>query len=330
MNSIMSVNVTDQSQSDDRLIFLFMFILLIIIDIASILCTIFILTFFFVNWRSLMSRVLHNHAIFLLIIISFLYVTLDLPITINHYRLGYDSLRTRSFCLWWYWLDYTLVVISLLLTAIASIQRHILVFHTRWLHSRHLRYFLHYFPLIFCFLYPSLFYFILLFLYPCEHIIDHHRWNCPYPCYSTQHLLFYIDWLVNTICPVLIIVIANVTLITRVMYSMRRFRRCRSRTWRRRRRLTSQLLAFSSLYVLGWIPPTTISIIEMFLLPNLYIHRPNLYHINISSYFVCPLQPFICFFALPKLMKLMKNRLRQQGKTLSALSASLFHGSRFF
>lgn len=325
LNSIMSSNVTELNPSEDRWILLAMFILLIIIDIASILCTIFILTFFFIHWHSLMNRVLHNHAIFLLIMISFLYVTLDLPITINHYRLGYDPFRSRSFCLWWYWLDYSLVVISLLLTAIASIQRHILVFHTRWLHNTHLRYLLHYLPLIFAIIYPILFYFLLLFLYPCAQIrIEDRRSNCPLPCYSSSPLLFYVDWFGNTFCPVVIIVIANVTLISRVMYSMRRFRRTRSRAWKRRRRLTTQLLAFSSLYVLGWVPPMLISIIEMFLLPNLYIHRPNLYHIHTSSYFVCPLQPFICFLALPKLIKSIKTRMQRQGKSFSSLSVSRF------
>ncbi len=131
-----------------------------------------------------MIKVLHNHAIFLLMIISLLYITFDLPFIISYYHLHYDRFRTRSFCLWWYWLDYTLVLISLFLTATASIQRHILVFNARWLHGTRRRWILHYIPLIFCIFYPSLFYFILIFFYSCVTSFDDETLSCPFPCYS--------------------------------------------------------------------------------------------------------------------------------------------------
>jgi hypothetical protein len=152
---------------DNGSVYIITFILLLIIEIPSILCTIFILIFVYFNWHLIMIKVLHNHAIFLLMIISLLYITFDLPFIISYYHLHYDRFRTRSFCLWWYWLDYTLVLISLFLTATASIQRHILVFNARWLHGTRRRWILHYIPLIFCIFYPSLFYFILIFFYSC-------------------------------------------------------------------------------------------------------------------------------------------------------------------
>jgi hypothetical protein len=320
--------VNETISIDNRNTQLLMFIVLLVVEIASIFCTLFILTFFFVNWHVLMCKALHNHAIFLLMIVSFLYITLDLPVTINYYRLGYESPRTHWFCLWWYWIDYTLVVISLFLTATASVQRHILVFHTHWLHTFRTRWLLHFLPLIFCFVYPSMFYSIFLLIYPCKNLIDANHLKCPYPCYANHFVLFFIDSIINTIVPVMIIVIANMTLINRVIYSLERFRRCRTRTWKRRRRLTLQLFAFSSLYVFGWMPSTVMSIVRTFVVPNLYIDTPNLYHVNTSSYFVCPLQPFICFFALPKLTKLIKIRMRRQ-RTISAISAFFFHETRF-
>jgi hypothetical protein len=261
----------------------------------------------------MMTKALHNHVIFLLIIVSSLYVTLDLPLIINYYRRGYDNFRTPAFCFGWYWLDYTLVVMSLFLTATASIQRHILVFNAHWLRIRRKRWLLHYIPLIVCVVYPPFFYFIVVFFYPCITSFDDDSLSCPFPCYSEDYAIYYaIDWIPNTILPVVVIAIANITLIYRVIYSMRKRRQRRCRTWQKQKKLTLQLLAFSSLYIVGWSPSAIISIIETIFLPHLYTERPSLYYINNSSYFVCPLQPMICFLALPELMNFIKIKLRQK------------------
>ena len=70
---------------------------------------------------------------------------------------------------------------------------------------------------------------------------------------------------------------------------MDQFRQRQSRIWRKRRKLVLQLLAFSTLYAVGWGPSTMISVIQTLSPLDLYMHTPNLYYINNSSYFVCPL-----------------------------------------
>jgi hypothetical protein len=304
-------NSTIEVKEDIGSVHFIMFILLLIVEIPSILCTCFILIFFFFNWHSLMTKGLRNHVIFLLIVVSLLYTTLDLPFIISYYHLGYDRFRTPSFCLWWYWLDYTVLVMSLILTATASVQRHILIFNSHCLRVRRKRWLFHFIPLIYCVLYPPLFYIIVVFFYPCVTIFDESSQSCPYTCYNNDYLLCYFDWIFHTICPVVVIVVANTTLICRVIYSMDKFRRRQSHTWKRRRKLTLQLVAFSSLYVMGWGPSVIISSLKTIFLPNLYDERPDLYYINNSSYFVCPLQPFICFFALPELLKLIRNKMKK-------------------
>ncbi len=303
-------NKTNTPAEDVGSVYLVSFILLLIVEIPSIACILIILPYFFCHWHSMMTKALHNHVIFLLIIVSFFYVTLDLPFVINHYRLGYDNFRKPSFCLWWYWLDYTLLLISLFLTATASVQRHILVFNSYWLRIHRKRWLLHFLPLIFCIVYPSIFYFISVFFYPCVTIFDENSLSCPFPCYTDRLIMSYIDWILHTMIPIMIIVVANIALVCRVIYSMRKIRHRRLRTWRKKKKLTLQLLAFSSLYIMGWSPSAVISLIGTVFLPNLYEKRPKLYYINNSSYFVCPLQPMICFFALPELMKFMKSKLR--------------------
>lgn len=314
----MNENSTLEMKIDDLpMVYRITCILLLIVEIPSIICTFLILIFIRRNWDSIMTRALHNHAIFLLMIISLLYTTLDLPFIINHYRLGYDIYRTLSFCTYWYWLDYTLMVSSLFLTAIASIQRHILVFNSRWLQQARLRRILHYFPLAFCLIYPGTFFIFVIVLYSCSPI---EKTYCSFPCYSNDFLLFYVDWIINVILPIFIIVLANIFLICRSIYSMKKFSHRQSQTWRKRRKLILQLFSFSTLYVIGWGPSTLISIIETLFLPDLFLHTPNLYYINNSSYFVCPLQPFICLFALPELLKYLRRKFhRNVTRTVSII-----------
>jgi len=304
-------NVTITHLEDVKSVYPITFILLLIVEILSIASILIILPYFFFHWHSMMTKALHNHVIFLLLIVSFFYVTLDLPFIINHYRLGYDNFRKPSFCFWWYWLDYTLISMSLFLTATASVQRHILVFNSYWLRIRRKRWLLHFMPLIFCIVYPSLFYLIVVFLYPCITSFDDGV-SCPFPCYTDELIISYFDWMFHTIFLVIVIVVANIALVYRVIYSMRKVRQRQSRTWKKQKKLTLQLLAFSSLYILGWSPSVIISIIETIFLPNLFDERPELYYINNSSYFVCPLQSVICLFTLPELMKFIKSKLERK------------------
>lgn len=319
-NSMENDNSTSAIPEDYPRIYQITYILLLIVEIPAIICTFLILIFFSVNWHSIMSRVLHNHAIFLLMVVSSLYIILDLPFIISYYRLGYDLYHTQSFCVYWYWLDYTLITLSLFLTATASVQRHILVFNGRWLQGPRQRWILHYMPLGFCILYPTVFYLSVIVFYSCPAIDEIY---CSFPCYSNDFVLFYFDWIFNVIFPVFLIITANVLLIFRAIYSMDKFLHSQTCTWKKRRKLILQLLAFSILYAIGWGPSTIISIIHTLFLPDLYIDAPNFYYINNSSYFVCPLQPFICLFALPQLLKFMKRKIRERRSAVNGIVSVL-------
>jgi hypothetical protein len=75
--------------------------------------------------------------------------------------------------------------------------------------------------------------------------------------------------------------------------------------------MTLQLFALSSLYVFGWAPSTVISILQSMELPNLLDDIPQLDYLNYLTYFVCPLQPFICLLALPELIKCVKHNVNR-------------------
>ena len=284
---------------------------LLAVIIPASICTIFILAFFFSHWNVMIKKSLQHHAIFLLMIISFLYIVFDSPSTLSYFQYGYDVYRSMSVCLSWYWLHYSLLVMSLTITATASVQRHILIFHSHLLQIRRKRWIVHYLPLIISTIYPPLFYIIFMFLYPCTVYYDPDSIWCSYPCYLDDTLMYNIDWFINTILPVFIIVIANITLIIRVVSSMKRIRQQQRATWKQMRKLTLQLLSFSSLYLITWFPTTILAIIHSLFIPNLYTLLPGIYYMYYMAYFVCPLQTFPCMFALPEMMDFIKRKRHQ-------------------
>ena len=284
---------------------------LLVVAIPALVCTLVILSFSFSHWYTMVKKSLHHHAVLLLIVLSLLYTSFDLPFSINYFRLGYHSYRSIPFCLWWYWFDYSLIGMSLFLTATASIQRHILIFHSSWLKLRWARILLHYVPLLISMTYPPLFYIVLMFLYPCEVYFDISEGWCAYPCYLDNAVLFNVDWVANNIVPVFTIALANLALVIRVMRSMKKIRHHQAPTWKRQKRLTLQLFAFSFLYVIVFVPTSLLAIIHVLALPNLYVDMPNLYYMFHMIYFVCPIQSLLCIFALPELLNFIK-RLQQR------------------
>jgi len=296
------------------------YILLLIFEIPSILCALFILIFFFSNWRLLMIKVLNNHAIFILMIISTSYIILDLPFTINHYRLGYDQYRSRTFCQWWYWLDYTLVTTSLFLVAVTSIQRHLLVFHHSCLQGHVKRWIFHYIPLIICLIYPGIFYLVVICFHRCNSSIYVESYSCSLPCYSEDFQLFSIDWFLNVVSPIITIILVNFVLLCRIIYSFKKLHYPQTRIWKKRRKLILQFIPFSILYILGWLPTAILSLLERYFLPNLYTNSPNLTYINYLNHFVYLLQPMICLFALPELFKFLKKKIHRRQMMIHAVT----------
>jgi hypothetical protein len=288
------------------------YVLLLIVEIFSILCTLFILIYVGVYRHTMISKALHNHALILIIMISFAYNTLDLPFTISSYRLGYDIFRSKGFCQWWYWIDYTLVAMSLLVTSIASIQRYVLIFRSHLLRYSRTRCLIHYLPLLVCLIYSSLFYLIVVFVYPCEtYPYDNDNLFCPLPCYSNNTILISIDWILNCIIPLIIIIISHLILVSWMILSMRTINRRQILMRRKHRRITLQLSTFAMLFVIGWTPSTVVSVFHLFSLNNLIDYAPNLTYVYYMNYFICPLQPFICLCVLKEPVHFLKDQCKQ-------------------
>jgi hypothetical protein len=286
------------------------FLVLLIITIPGLAAALLILSYFFSQWNLMITKALYHHAVFLLIMVSFLYMVLDLPFNLSYFHVGYFPVRSVPFCLWWYWSNYSLLAISGNLVATASVQRHIVIFRSQWLQIGKSRWMLHYMPLICSVCYPPLYYIVLMFLYPCTVYFDITEGWCAYPCYLDSTVMYNIDWALTTILPVFIIVLGNVALLIRVIVSMKRIRQQQRGSWKRQKKLTLQLFSFSSLYFFTWFPMTVVALLHSLFLPNLYDEMPNLYYIYNLSYFVCPLQSLLCIFSLPELVGFIKRRAR--------------------
>ena len=287
------------------------FILLLTIEICSIICTLFLLIYISFHWQSMITKALCNHAILLLIIVSLLYITLDLPFTIKSYYLGYDTPLTPSFCLFWYWIDYTLVCISLLLIATASVQRYFFLFKTHLLRIRRTRWILHYIPLIICIVYPPLFYLLTIVLYPCERLIIIDSQFCLAPCYFKNSILLGIDCMIHSVLPLIITIAAHAVLVGWIIRAMWSVNGQQLLLWKRQKKLILRILAFSLVYVIGWTPSTVVFVLEAFSLNNFSKNESVIIYLYYMSYFICPLQPFICLFVIPEPIHFVKDKFKQ-------------------
>jgi hypothetical protein len=285
------------------------FRLLLVVEILSSICTLLILCYIVCDGRTTVIKAVHNHALLLIIVLSFCYIALDLPFTINSYRLGYDVFRSVAFCRWWYWVDYTLVGLSLLVTAVASLQRYILVFKGDLLRQHRTRWLLHYLPLLLCLIYCPLFYLVIIFFYPCP-AIDGDLY-CVSPCYTSNHVLITLDWTLHSVLPLAIIAVSNIVLVGWMMSAMRHFTHEQRAIWQRHRKMTLQLSAFATLYVIGWTPTTVIAFLEIYSVTDVHNPPPALNYLYYFSFFICPLQPLLCLVVMPEPIRFLRINVRR-------------------
>ncbi|CAF3694619.1 unnamed protein product [Rotaria sp. Silwood1] len=254
-----------------------------------------------------MLNILQNQALFILLIVNFIELVADLPMPISFYYLGHISPATNSYCIWWTFFEYNLHLISELLMATISIQRHILIFQANVFYSRFNRFMLYYGPLALCFIYPIIFYIIIIIFYTC----DGTQWDytsnmCGYAnCYLVYNkVLGTFDWAANNGLPVIIIILANMALVIRVIKHKRRQQQAIS--WKKQRRMTVQLLAISSLYLFAWLPSLVIGMTQQLNSPSFLANIQTDYTLDFM-YLIALLSPWIYLKLLPELMKWVKN-----------------------
>jgi hypothetical protein len=323
----MNMSSTGTFEDDKFVLHHVKFLILISLQIPSILLSILIFTFFFTHRTVL--RNLQNQALLVLLVVNFVQVTCDLPMPIQFYRLGYISPATAAYCTWWTFFEFSLNVASEYLMGAISIQRHMLVFKSRLLQVRWKRFLFYHFPLLFCVLYPIIFYLIVIVFYPC----DGTQWDftsnaCGFAdCYLVYNeVLSTYDWVVNNGLPTVVILLSDLILVIRVVRQKRRQRRAIS--WRKQRRMTLQLLSISCLYMIAWLPSMIIAVIQQVNSLSFLAQIQSDYILDLT-YIVCLFIPWVCLGLLPGLLTWMRNGvcLRQRARNVVA-PAQLPHERR--
>ena len=270
------------------------FWLLLLFDIPAVACTFYLLYYLLFN-RTL-RKALHNHVIIVLLIVASTSHLIDIPSYIIYLLLGYVWISTPSFCSFWSFVDIGLFNMILILMAWATIERHILVFHSKWIKKRRNRFLFHYVPLILVILYNILFYMIIIFFPSCETIYDYSQPWCGYPCFYDNTILCLYDINANSTIPLILIVIFSITLAIRFIRQKQRVQRIIR--WRKHRKMVIQLLLISLVPVIFNSPLVILTIAHYCGLPAEVGAEAQIY-----LYFLSLLLSYVCLASLPELWK---------------------------
>jgi hypothetical protein len=116
-----------------------------------------------------------------------------------------------------------------MLISYSSTERYLIIFHRAFL-FRHLIV-LHYLPIIICIIYPCLYYIGMIYIYPCMNYFDYTGNLCGGPCYVFDQLPSTFDLLFNLALIEAIGVLANIVLVSRVLYKKHRMKQ--QNMWKR-------------------------------------------------------------------------------------------------
>ena len=156
------------------------FVIIVVFQVISICCSLFLL--FHLLTKSTFHRALHNHTIIALITVSFFQTISDLPMTLDYLRAGQAS--SSIFCLMWNFLALSNYAVGVWVMTWTSLERHLLIFHDHLVATSRGRMFFHYIPLITSLTVPWIYYFVLIFFYPCTNTFYQSFLFCGWCCYA--------------------------------------------------------------------------------------------------------------------------------------------------
>ncbi|CAF0721750.1 unnamed protein product [Adineta steineri] len=275
------------------------FWIMLLFNIPSIICSFCIIIHIIHNRAQ--RYALHNHAIFLVLIMALPIQLIDINFFLVFYRYGSIQPSEPIMCLLWWLADYGCYSGCTILIAWLAIERYILIFHDRWVSNRRGRFLFHYLPSISLVAYIVVFYIISILFPPCENNYIYTLPGCgAAPCFQSYGFLAIWDGFVNNTTPIILESIVNIGLILRVQWQKRRLRQ--SNQWRKQRRMIIQLCMISGLNMCLNIPLTILLLAHFFGLAPEYGAQPQLYF-SFLGYFVFFLFPFTSLCQFPDLRK---------------------------
>ena len=281
--------------------------------IPSIFCTFFVLRHLLFN-RALRNA-LNNHVIILILLLGLICEITVYPWMLFYYRSNDEWDRSPTFCIVWAFMDWGLYVTQTVLFAWATIERHILIFHDRWVGTRKSRFLVHYLPLTLLLLYCLVFYIVVDFFPPCENFF-YSDMICVYFCLYDVYEFYMWQTIAHQIIPNFIIVVFSIALLARVIWQ--KFKLHQPIHWRKHRKMTVQLLSISLLYLVFSFPFILVTLLYLCGLPY-RIYGSFIVYADFFSYFIVLLFPFVCALSLPELWTKIKNTIYPQRHRAGAI-----------
>lgn len=277
------------------------FWLYLIFLIPSIICAIFVL-YHLIHDRNLICA-LNNHVIIVLLFTVVFCQGTMYPWMLYYYYHGNNWLRSFVFCTIWAFIDWAVYVLQLLLFAWASIERHILIFHDKWVSTKKKRILVHYFPLISIIVYWAIFYSFVFFYSSCANVFDNTQMICVSICLFESFSFRTVEMLFHYIIPCCIIIFLSMALFLRILWQKHRMHQ--PILWRNHRKMTIQLLSISVLYLLVTVPWAIMIFLRICGLPA-HIGASFESFTFFASYYIVLFFPFFSVISLPELRNKLK------------------------
>ena len=269
-------------------------------EIVSLICNIYVLLHLLL--RKNLRNAMHNHVIIVLMFLAFIANVIDVPLYLDAYLHNGRSSFSSSIIICYIWLiiDYGVYGTVTVLFAYASIERHVLIFHSnQLLNTKVKRLIFHYIPLVTICTYITGFYIGVIFFPPCENQFDYSYEACGMsPCYESISWLNIWDYLVNGVICILIETIGSITLLIRVIW--KRYRAHRRVDWKKHRKMAIQLLSISALSLSITLPQAVIYSVQVFPGMEDFAYVIGSYFFYLTTY-VLLLLPLVSMSSLPEL-----------------------------
>lgn len=253
-----------------------------------------------------LRRALHNHIIIGLLILCLIYELTNIPLFLRNSYYPTPWLTSSNVYLFWVFFDYSCYSLQIALFTWATFERHILIFHDKWIVTTKRRFFIHYLPPVIITIYYFIYYSIVYFAIPCETPFDSFLAGGIYiPCAFDRTILAHWELMFHQVAATFLIMTGCLALVIRVMLHKTRVHQ--HVDWRKHRKMILQLLIISSVYIIfnlpwiGVIFAYEFGLSAQFVAVGIVISKFIIYNII----FLCP---FVCFSSLPEL----RNKVKQK------------------
>ncbi|CAF0826920.1 unnamed protein product [Adineta steineri] len=282
------------------------FWLFLISNVLSLACGFFLL--FHLVCDSTLRHGLHNHVIIAVLCLCLFHELTVMPWEIHFLRVGVVPIKSPTMCLIIKFIDTVVYTSMAKLVGWASVERHILIFHSKWIATKMQRILIHYIPLMLIIMYGIILYGITTPINDCGRGFYYNYmlcayWSCVYDSAGYSLYEFMSGGVLSSIC----IGFGSAFLIIRIITQKRRLQQ--QVHWRKYRKMTIQLLSVTSIFFIIYLPPVLLGISQRLGVPSSVGSTYSTYA-NFFSNYVVWLFPFTCLGTLPQLRTRVKTIFR--------------------